>query len=71
MYVMAVAELNLDITAVVTLQDFNRQYRGKIEQLFAALAKQHVRMTFRSNARPGIAACIGRSWASPTTSKQI
>ncbi len=41
-YVMTVAELNLNITAVVMPLDFNRQYLEKAEQHLAALAKQHV-----------------------------
>ena len=42
MYVMTVAELNLEITAVLMPEDFNEQYKKKTEQRLAALVKRHV-----------------------------
>lgn len=42
LHVLTVVDLNLDVTAVVMPEDFNRQYQSKTEQRLAALVKTQV-----------------------------
>ncbi len=54
-YVMTVAELNLEITAVLMPDDFNEQYIKKAKKRLAAIVKQQVpdEMTVQCLVRDG------------------